>query len=163
MKISLLYILTTRGIINCFYFFQTGGYAMLRFTSLSFEVKVMPITKVLPLSWFPMCCFNLQRMAESRSYHTRNLHKNQGQAHLHSSSTWSVGCFWITWASKRKFLGPFLRINSPMQWGRWSVLIQKVLRWPCCTASLRTRGLELLTVCLGRGNWEVLCSETSGQ
>lgn len=71
------------------------------FPSLWFKVEVMPITKVLPLSWFPMCCLKLQRMRETCSCHTSNLDKHQGQIHLHPSGTWSVSCFTTTWELKK--------------------------------------------------------------
>lgn len=81
-------------------------------------------SKGVLLSWFPMCCLNLQRMGESCSCHTGNLHVTQGQEHPHPRGTPSVNRFRIAGSFKKEILDPFLRIRSTAQWGQRPVLYE---------------------------------------
>lgn len=70
---------------------------------------------------------NLQRMGESCSCHPGDSHKNQGQAHLHPSSMWSVSPFRVTWElEKRNSQAPCLRISSTSGMGSVVYICMKV-------------------------------------
>lgn len=125
----------------------------------------MSLTAVLIL-WFPMCCLSLQGSGgQLQLLHQRLAHRPQLRSSAPQWYTTYLSHFRITWSFCKEFLGPIPRISLTDRVGPSGICIKGIelfFRWPSCTASLRHSGPELLALSLGRRNWELLCSGTSG-